>query len=123
MLNIYTKNLEDAAVLVIQGHIVTGETEALRNAVNNTSDKRNVILDLSRVTTVDAHGLGVMLQLRESTESKGSHLQLMNPSKPLSQILEITRLNTVFDINSSVEFFPAMPKPQDAHRVLLKSCA
>ena len=69
MLNVYTKNLEDAAVLFVQGHIVNGETETLRNAVNNTSDKRNVILDLSRVTTVDAHGLGVMLQLRENTEA------------------------------------------------------
>jgi anti-anti-sigma factor len=123
MLNVYTKNLEDAAVLFVQGHIVNGETETLRNAVNNTSDKRNVILDLSRVTTVDAHGLGVMLQLRENTEAKGKHLQLMNPSKPLSKVLELTRLDKVFDIGSGVEIFPSIRNKQEQDRVLLKSCA
>lgn len=122
MLNVYTKNLEDAAVLFVQGHIVNGETETLRNAVDRTSDKRNVILDLSRVTTVDAHGLGVMLQLRETAEAKGRHLQLMNPSKPLTQVLELTRLDTVFDIGSGVEIFPSIRK-QEQDRVLLKSCA
>lgn len=122
MLNVYTKNLEEVAVLFVHGHIVNGETEILRDAVNNTSEKRNVILDLSRVTTVDAHGLGVMLQLRENTEASGRHLQLMNPSKPITRVLELTRLDTVFDIGSGVEFFPLIRK-QEKDRVLLRSCA
>ena len=122
MLNIHTKNLEYAAVLFIQGHIVNGETDVLRNAVDDASNTRNVILDLSRVTTVDAHGLGVMLQLRENTEAKGMHLHLMNPSKPLVKVLELTRLDTVFDISSGVEFFPSK-KWKDEQRVWLKSCA
>jgi anti-anti-sigma factor len=122
MLNIHTKNLEYAAVLFVQGHIVNGETEALRNAVNDASDTRNVILDLSRVTTVDAHGLGVMLQLRENAEAKGMHLHLMNPSKPLVKVLELTRLDTVFDISSGVEFFPSK-KWKDEQRQWLRSCA
>ncbi len=123
MLKVHAKNVETAAVLCLQGQIVNGETEILRNAVDSLSETSAVILDLARVTTVDAHGLGVMLELRERTQAKGIRFELMNVSKPMSKVLEITRLDSVFQITSGVEFFPAVSRDQRAPVAALKPCA
>jgi len=122
MLNIYTKNLGNIAILSLQGRIVIGETEILRNLVDSLG-KTNVTLDLTAVHTVDAHGLGVLLDLRQRTLARGMRFELMNVSKPMSRVLEICKLNTVFQISSTVEFFPAMAREQRASFAALKSCA
>ena len=123
MLKAHAKNLGTVAVLCLQGQIVIGETEVLHNAVNSLSDVSAVILDFARVTTVDAHGLGVMLKLREQTHAKGTRFELMNVSKQLRRVLEITHLDSVFQITSGVEFFPAVSRERRASMALLKSCA
>lgn len=123
MLKVHTKNLGTVAVLYLQGQIVTGETEILRNAVNSLSMTSTVSLDLVRVSTVDAHGLGVLLELRKLTQTKGMRFELMNVSEPLRRVLEITRLDTVFKITSGVEFFPSVRRDQQARMAALRSCA
>jgi anti-anti-sigma factor len=123
MLKIYAKNLETTTVLCLQGRIVAGETEILRNVVQPLQETSAVILDLARVTTVDAHGLGVMLELRERTLEKGIRFELMNVSKPLSWVLEITRLDSVFQITSGVEFFPSVSRDSLARVAALRPCA
>ena len=105
MLKVHAKRLDAVEILSLEGQIVTGDTDVLRNVVPLADDTSDIILDLSNVTTVDAHGLGVLLQLREQTIAKGIHLELRNVNQPLYEIFEITRLNTVFDINS-VPFVP-----------------
>ena len=104
MLKVHAKRLDAVEVLSLEGQIVTGDADVLRGVAQLTSDRRDIILDLSNVTAVDAHGLGVLLQLREQTLAKGIHLELRNLNQPLREIFEITRLNTVFDINTGVEF-------------------
>jgi len=123
MLKVHAKNLETAAVLCLQGQFVRGETEILRNIVDSLCNTSAVILDLARVTTVDAHGLGVMLELRERMHARGIRFELINVSKPLSRVLEITRLDSVFQITSRVEFFPTVSREQRAPATALRSYA
>ncbi len=123
MLKVHAKNLGTAAVLCLQGQIVIGDTETLRNVVQSLSETSAVILDLARVTTVDAHGLGVMLELREWTQERGIRFELMNISEPMSRVLEITRLDSVFQITSGVEFFPQVARDSRARVAALRPCA
>jgi anti-anti-sigma factor len=123
MLNVHAKNLGTVAVLCLQGQIVTGETEILRDAVQSVSDVGAVLLDLARVTTIDAGGLGVLLQLREQAESRGIRFQLMNVTKQIRRVLEITRLDSVFQITSAVEYFPAVSRSGRASVATFASCA
>lgn len=116
MLKINTKKLGAVKVLCLEGQIINGDTETLRSAVQAVSGASDIILELSNVTVVDAHGLGVLLQLREQTLARGFRFELMNVSAPLNRVMEITRLNTVFDINPRVEFFPGTVR---AHRMLV----
>ena len=123
MLQVHAKNLGTVAVLSLQGQIVNGETEILRNAVHSLSEVSAVKLDLARVTTVDAGGLGVMLALREQVESKGIRFELMNINKRVSMVLKLTRLDSVFRITSGLEFLPAVSRSLQASAVPLASCA
>ena len=123
MLKVHAKNLGTVAVLCLQGRIVKGETENLRDALRSLSEVSAVILDLARVTTVDAGGLGVMLELREQAESKGIRFELMNVTKLVSRVLEVTRLDSVFQITAGVEFFPAASRGRRAPVGALASCA
>jgi anti-sigma B factor antagonist len=126
MLQIHIKNLETFSVLSAEGQIVTGQTDVLRNAFQALPDTRRVVLDLAKVNIVDAHGLGVLLELRQRTHAKGTRFELMNVSQPLRRVFEITRLDSVFDITYGVEFFPVIVRARRARRTsvtALKTCA
>ena len=112
MLKVNTKKLGAVKVLSLEGQIINGDTETLRSVVQAVSATSDIILELSNVTTVDAHGLGVLLQLREQTLARGLRFELMNVSNSFNRILEITRLNTVFDINPRVGFFGGISRAQ-----------
>ena len=99
MLKVHAKKLNAVEILSLEGQIVNGDTETLRSAVELASDARDIVLDLSNVSLVDAHGLGVLLQLREQTLENGIHFKLMNANERVSRVFQITRLNTVFDFN------------------------
>jgi anti-anti-sigma factor len=127
MLKVQARNLGNIAFLCVQGQIVNGETDVLRNAVRVQSDVqpdvRTVILDLAQVSTVDAGGLGAMLELREQVQAKGIVFKLMNVSELVGRVLEITRLNSVFEVTSGVEFFPAVSRRTPASIMRFASCA
>ena len=112
MLKVNTKNLGAVKVLCLEGQVITGDTDTLRSAAQAVSGTSDIILELSNVTIVDAHGLGVLLQIREQTLARGARFELMNVSNPLNRIFEITRLNTVFDIKQGVGFFPAIVRAE-----------
>ena len=103
MLKVHAKNLGSVAVLCLRGRIVNGETATLREAVNSQLNVNAVVLDLARVSTIDAAGLGVMLELRDQAESKGVRFQLMNVTTLVRRVLEVTRLDSVFEITSGRE--------------------
>lgn len=109
MLKVNTKKLGAGKILCLEGQIINGDTETLRAAVQAIPDT-DIILELSNVAIVDAHGLGVLLQLREQTLARGLRFELMNVSPSLNRIMEITRLNTVFDIQPRLEFFARTPR-------------
>jgi anti-sigma B factor antagonist len=123
MLEVQAKKLETVAILCLQGSVVNGETEILRNAVHSLSQVSGIILDFAGVTTIDAGGLGVMLELRAYAEAKGIRFELMNVSQSVRRVLEIVRLDSVFKITSAVEFFPSVSPGQPTLVGKLASCA
>jgi anti-anti-sigma factor len=127
MLKVQARNLGNVAFLCMQGQIVTGETEILRKAVHSQSEThsavRTVVLDLAQVSAVDAGGLGVMLELRKQVQAKGIGFKIMNVSKLVGRVLEITRLDSVFEVTTGVEFFPAVSRRRTASVGQLASCA
>ena len=122
MLKVHTRNLGNVAVVCLQGRNVNGETSSLREAVDAQLNGSAVVLDLARVSTIDASGLGLMLALRRQAEAKGVGLKLMNVSKFVKQVFEITRLDTVFEVIPRVEPLPARSQARAA-QVEWAACA
>ncbi|MGH9966317.1 MAG: STAS domain-containing protein [Pyrinomonadaceae bacterium] len=123
MLKVRIKNLGTVAILCLQGRMVRGETAALRKAVHSQSGISAVVLDMARVNTVDAGGLGVMLELREQTQSKGIDFKLMNVTKLVSDVLEITCLNSVFEVTSEADILSAVSLERAVSAMELAPCA
>src|SRR5919106_5238977 len=110
MLKVHVRNFGSIAILCLRGRIVNGETAALREAVNSQANVNAVVLDLARVSTIDAAGLGVMLELRQQSETKGVHFKLVNITKLVRRVLEITQLDSVFEITSVAKEFSQNPQ-------------
>ena len=123
MLKVHTRNLGNVAVLSLQGRIVNGETASLRDAMGSQSHVGAIVLDLARVSTIDASGLGLLLQLRNEAQSRGIRLRVMNASGLVRRVFEITRLDSVFEIPSGVEALPAISRAQPARVLPFARCA
>src|SRR6267142_1738874 len=123
MLKVHARNLGNVAILCLQGRIVNGETAPLRNAVVSQSKVSAVVLDLARVSTVDAGGLGVMLELRAQTQSRGVGFKLINVTKFVSNVLKVTRLDSVFEITSGAELMPVISRARHVPAMEFARCA
>lgn len=104
MLKVFTRKFGDVAVLSVQGRIVVGNgIKTLREAVLRQTNVSTIILDLARVSTIDAGGLGAMLEILEQVQSNGTDFKLMNVRYLVSRLLAMTRLDSVFNIVSEAE--------------------
>ena len=59
---------------------------------------KNIEIDLSEATFLDSCGLGALVALHKTMRSRGGVLRLINPQPSVQQILELTRLNLVFEV-------------------------
>jgi anti-anti-sigma factor len=123
MLKVHTKKLGNVTILCLQGQIVRGETAELCNAVNSESGVSTIVLDLSCVSTIDAGSLGVLLELLRQTQSKGIDFRLMNVTKRITRLLEISRLNSVIEVTSGKEFLSAISPVRQVSTIELAPCA
>ena len=106
MLNATAQKLGDSTVLQCQGRIVIGDAYAiLRNAVLRQTHTQTLILDLAQVDRIDAGGLGVLLGLREWACSHAIRFQLMNVINQVEHVLELTKLDRVFEFSSVEDMF------------------
>jgi anti-anti-sigma factor len=122
MLRIHAKKSGEVSILCLQGRIGAGEAPALRDAVIARADTSTVVLDMARVTGIDARGLGLMLELREQMQVKGIEFRLRNVTKLVQQVFEITRLNSVFEIYSEGEPLSETSRRQPATVLELVPC-
>ena len=99
-MKVHVQKLGNISILRLQGRIVIEETDTLRNAVTSQEGASVVALDLARVSRIDAGGLGVLLRLREQAQSKGIEFRIMNVKGLVQQVLEITKLNTIFEVTA-----------------------
>jgi anti-anti-sigma factor len=129
MLKVNERKLENVSVLSLEGRIVNGEAAALRENVqshfNVPSQPRggSIILDFARVSVVDARGLGLLLELRSEAQSQGIRVRVINASRRVSRIFEITRLDSVFEVGAGQETYPAISAAHPAQARPLRACA
>jgi anti-sigma B factor antagonist len=117
-LKISNREVDGVAVLALDGRIVLGEeTVALREKVKGLlgEGKKKIVLDLKNVSMIDSSGLGALVAAHSSAKSGGATLRLCNLGSRTNELLQMTRLVTVFEVsNSEAEAISAMSKSASA---------
>jgi anti-sigma B factor antagonist len=112
-LKVVTKTKDEILVVDCIGRIVFGEeTSLLRDTVKKGISQNNrIVLNLGEVTYIDSGGLGTLVALRTTAQNAGGTIKLTNLTKRVGDLLQVTKLLTVFDVyNSEAEAIDSFRK-------------
>ena len=103
-LRIEEKESLGATVLTLSGRVTLGdESNQLRSKIKEVlaQGKKRLVLDLGDVSYIDSAGLGTLVAGYTSARGNGGEIRLANVTKKLHELLNITKLVTIFDVYDS----------------------
>jgi anti-sigma B factor antagonist len=95
------KQVGDVSVVTLKGRIVLGEeSSSLRERIKNlvVDGKKKIVLNMANVTYIDSAGLGILVGAHVSAKNQGAALCLSDLGKKFHEVLQVTRLLTVFNV-------------------------
>ena len=98
---ITSRQVDGITVLDISGRITLGEGSVqLRDAVRDLLSKgqKHILLNLGDVNYIDSSGIGELVSAYTTVKNQGGELKLLNLTKKVHDLLQITKLYTVFDV-------------------------
>ena len=96
-----TRQVDGITVVDLSGRITLGEgSVVLRDNVREllAQGHKKILLNLGDVTYIDSSGIGELVSGFTSVRNQGGELKLLNLTKKVHDLLQITKLYTVFDI-------------------------
>ncbi|NLK00543.1 MAG: STAS domain-containing protein [Clostridia bacterium] len=93
-------------VLEIQGEIVFESSNDIKHRAKEIleeGDLKKVVIDLQNVPFIDSSGVGVLISLFKHQAEKEGEIVLAAPTKKVSRVLELTRMDKILDIHDTVE--------------------
>lgn len=103
-LKITERDVNGVSVLSLDGRIVLGEeSNSLREKVKSllAAGKKKIVLNMSNVTYIDSAGLGTLVAAHHSAKTQGAALRLSNLGAKFQEVLQVTKLLTVFEVFDS----------------------
>jgi anti-sigma B factor antagonist len=97
------RHAEDVTILDVTGRVTLGEGGVtLRDAVQHAiaANTRRLILNMGGVSYMDSSGVGELTGAYTSAKNKDCQLKLLHLTKRLDDLMQITKLATIFDIYS-----------------------
>ncbi len=97
------RQVDSVTVVDVSGRITLGEgciqlREVIRGQL--TKNRKNLLLNLADVTYIDSSGIGELVSAFTAISNQGGQLKLLNLTKKVHDLLQITKLYTVFDIHN-----------------------
>ena len=103
-LTISKRRVDGILAIELSGRIVFGEESAhLREEVKRelAAGTRRIVLNLSEINYIDSGGLGTLVALHTSAQSTGAQIKLAGLTRRVGDLLQVTKLVTVFDVHNS----------------------
>jgi anti-sigma B factor antagonist len=100
-MKVSTRQVDGVTILDLSGRITLGEGSVqLRDAVRDLLAKgqKNILLNLADVNYIDSSGIGELVSAYTTVRNQGGELKLLNLTKKVHDLLQITKLYTVFDV-------------------------
>src|SRR5579871_5013975 len=95
------REVDGVTVVALDGRIIlVEESNALREKVKEmlAAGKKKIVLNMNNVTFIDSAGLGALVAAHHSAISQGAALKLCHLGAKFQEVLQITKLLTVFDV-------------------------
>jgi len=99
-----TRQVGDVTVVDAVGRITLGEgSSALRDTIRELAGKgqKRILLNLAEVSYIDSSGIGELVSAFTTVTNQGGQLKLLNLTKRVRDLLQITKLYTVFDVHET----------------------
>ncbi len=96
-----TRQVDGITIVDLSGRITLGEgSVVLRDTIRDVvaAGHKKILLNLGDVTYIDSSGIGELVSSFTSVRNQGGELKLLNLTKKVHDLLQITKLYTVFDI-------------------------
>jgi anti-sigma B factor antagonist len=97
-----TRQVGNVSVIDVEGRITLGEgSSALREALRDlvTKKQMQILLNLGDVSYIDSSGIGELVSGYTTVSNSGGQLKLLNLNKRVKDLLQITKLYTVFEVH------------------------
>jgi anti-sigma B factor antagonist len=113
-LKMTNREVDGVSVVALDGRIVLGEeSNALREKVKSmiAEGKKKIVLNMDNITFIDSAGLGTLVAAHHSVKSQGASMRLCHLGSKFQEVLQITKLLTVFDVyNTEAEAVASFSK-------------
>jgi anti-sigma B factor antagonist len=95
-----TKDQSGVAVVQVEGQLIVGNRQELKDLVQAALDKgeRRLLIDFSRTGYIDSSGLGALVSISKRVREAGGDLRLSGLNEDLRSLFELTKLDTLFSI-------------------------
>ena len=98
-----SRQVDGVTIVDLSGRIVLGEaTTTLREMLQNllSQGQKKILLNLAEVSYIDSSGLGALVSGYTTLAGQQGHLKLLNLTKKVQDLLQITKLLTVFEVHT-----------------------
>ena len=104
-LGLVVREEADWTVLAVSGEIDIATAPSLREKLHSllAEGHQNLIVDLDEVTFLDSTALGVLVGVLKRARTEGGELRIVCNQPRVRKVLEITRLDSAFDLCTSVD--------------------
>ena len=95
------RQIDEITIVDLSGRITLGEgSVVLRDTIRDlvSKGKTKILLNLADVTYIDSSGIGELVSAYTTLRNQGGELKLLSLTKKVHDLLQITKLYTVFDI-------------------------
>ena len=98
-----TRQVDGVTIVDLSGRITLGEGSAtLKDTVQDLLSKglKRIVLNLGEVNYVDSSGIGALVSALTAAKNQGGQLKLLNVTKRVHDLLQITKLHSLFDVKN-----------------------
>ena len=98
---ITNREVDGVTVVTLEGRIVLGEeSHSFREKLKSllVEGKKKIVLNMADIKYIDSSGLGTLVAAHVSAKTHGASVRLCNLGKKFHEVMQITKLLTIFDV-------------------------
>jgi anti-sigma B factor antagonist len=105
-MDLETRDDGRVTIVTVTGDLVIGDAETtFKKAITRLLEEGrvNLLIDLSAVGFLDSSGLGALVRALTNAQKEGGQTKLLNAGPQIRKLLQMTKLDSVFELHDDME--------------------